>query len=445
LKILISAFSCGPGRGSEPGVGWNIAVEVARLGHEVVVLTQSEFATEIEQQIATGTLPRGFRVDILMPNWLARLRDFGLRRRQPALTWHVTSVLWQFCALQHVRSRYRASKFDLIHHVTFASIRHPTLLTLLNVPTALGPLGGGDIIPYALRKSFPWKYWIAELLRDLHNWSLRADPMTRSAFRRALIIFLRTQAASIAVPVRDRHKICIRDGLGTSDAAERQPVPRRPGDPFRILFAGGLIYLKGIHLALRALGHARAQGIDACLTIVGEGPARGDFERLTHELGLTPYVTFGGQLQRESLLASYRDHDVMLFPSLRDAGGMVILEAWSRGLPVICFDLGGPGQMVDETCGRVVRTGGRSEAECATDLGEQIVALATDEPLRLSLGFGAIARYRQFSWPEIVRGLYGEIAARLQREPTSNATKNRSATSSAAIHPHGTANSGSTP
>jgi glycosyltransferase involved in cell wall biosynthesis len=442
LKILISAFSCGPGHGSEPGVGWNIAVEVARLGHDVVVLTQTEFATEIEQQIASGTLPPGFRVDILMPDWLARLRDFGLRHRQPGLTWHITSLLWQFCALRHVRTRYRDARFDLVHHVTFASIRHPTLLTLLGVPTALGPLGGGDSIPYPLRKSFPWKYWIVELLRDLHNWSLRADPMTRSAFHRALIIFLRTEAASVAVPVRDRHKICVRDGLGTSDAAAHQPVPRKPGDAFRVLFAGGLLYLKGIHLALHALGHARSQGIDARLTIVGEGPARGDFERLTHELGLTPYVTFRGQLQRETLLEIYREHDVMLFPSLRDAGGMVILEAWSRALPVICLNLGGPGQMVDDTCGRVVRATGRSETECATDLGEQIIALATDEPLRLSLGFGATARYRQFSWPEIVRGLYSEIAARLQHAPAGNAAADRSAASLDTIHPRGTADSG---
>jgi len=127
VKILMSAFSCGPGRGSEPGVGWNMAVEVARLGHEVVVLTQSEFAAEIEEQIAGGKLPAGLRFDIFMPPWLGRLRDFGLRHRQPAFTWHVTSLLWQFCALAYVRRQYRNDQFDLVHHVTFAGIRNPTL------------------------------------------------------------------------------------------------------------------------------------------------------------------------------------------------------------------------------------------------------------------------------------------------------------------------------
>src|SRR5690349_14253288 len=237
MKVLMSAFSCGPGRGSEPGVGWNMAVEVARLGHEVVVLTQTEFAAAIQQQIAGGALPPGLRFDIYMPSWLARLRDFGFRCRQPALTWHLTSLLWQFCALLHVRRRYRDAGFNLIHHVTFASIRHPTLLAFLNVPTVLGPLGGGDIIPLALRRSFPWKYWLVELVRDFHNWSLRADPMTRAAFRRARIIFLRTDATIAAVPPRDRGKACICVGLGVADVETAEPVPRRPDEPLRLLYA----------------------------------------------------------------------------------------------------------------------------------------------------------------------------------------------------------------
>lgn len=413
VKILMSAFSCGPGRGSEPGVGWNIAVEAARLGHQVVVLTQSEFASDIDRQVRSGSLPPGLRFDVLMPRWLERLRDIGLRLGQPALTWHITSVLWQFCALRHVRRHYRNAGFDLVHHVTFAGIRHPTLLTLLNVPTVLGPLGGGDRVPMALRKSFPWRYWLAELARDLHNWSLRIDPMTRSAFHRARLIFLRTEAAMVAVPRRDRHKVRIRVGLGVADTVEAEPRPRRAGEPLRLLYAGGLLYLKGVHLGLRALAQARRRGAHAVLTIVGDGPARSHLERLTKQLALEPYVVFKGQVARHELLGLYGEHHVLLFPSMRDAGGMVVLEAWSRALPVICVRLAGPGKMVDESCGRVVSVSGRGEEDCAAALGVEIAALAADDALRLSLGRGAMARYRQCSWRQVVAGLYTDIAAGL--------------------------------
>lgn len=420
MKVLISAFSCGPGRGSEPGVGWNVAVEAARLGHEVVVLTQSEFAEDIERQVAGGKLPPGISFDIFMPSWLARARDFGLRHNQPALTWHVVSVLWQFAALMHVRRRYRTAGFDLIHHVTFAGIRHPTLLTMLKVPAVLGPLGGGDRVPLALRKSFPWKYWFVELARDLHNCALRADPITRSAFHRARVIFLRTESAMVAVPRRDRHKVCVRVGLGVADTVDAKPVPRSDGEPFKLLYAGALLYLKGVHLALRALAHARQNGVDATLTIAGDGPARKDYEQLTHQLGLTPYVAFRGQLKRDELLKTYREHHALLFPSLRDAGGMVILEAWSQALPVICLGLGGPGKLVDETCGRVIDVTGLSETECAEALGSAILTLANNDTLRLAIGHGAVARYGLFSWKRVVAEIYTEISRQLEQQDAHN-------------------------
>ncbi len=323
------------------------------LGHEVVVLTQDEFAAEIEQQLERGTLPPGLRFDIYMPRWLARFRDIGLHCNQPALTWHITNLAWQFCALLYVRRRYHDAGFNLVHHVTIASIRHPSLLTLLNVPTVVGPLGGGDIIPRACGKAFRGRYRLCRApARSPQLVAARQILIIRAAFHRARIIFLRTDAAIAAVPPRIaarytclRWSWCRRLGDGRARAS---PIGRAAASA---LLQEALLHLKGMHLGLRALAHARAQGVDAILTIVGDGPARADLERLTRQLSLTPHVTFRGHVTRDQVLRMYRDHHVMLFPSLRDAGGMVVLEAWGQALPVICFGLGGPGKMVDETCG----------------------------------------------------------------------------------------------
>ena len=75
MKILMSAFSCGPGQGSEPGVGWNTAMAAARLGHEVTVLTQTEFRAQIERETAAGRVPENLKFDMFMPAWLERVRD----------------------------------------------------------------------------------------------------------------------------------------------------------------------------------------------------------------------------------------------------------------------------------------------------------------------------------------------------------------------------------
>ena len=102
----------------------------------------------------------------------------------------------------------------------------------------------------------------------------------------------------------------------------------------------------------------------------------------------------------------YGAYHAFLFPSLHDAGGMVILEAWAHGLPVICLDLGGPGKMVDPTCGRVVPVANCSEDGVASaQIASEIVALAVNERRRMALCRGAIKRSRDFSWSKIVAAL----------------------------------------
>ena len=89
-----------------------------------------------------------------------------------------------------------------ISSITFrtASIRHPTLLTRLGLPTVIGPLGGGEAAPMAAPQDFSLEDWCMELVRDVYNWALRVDPITRLAFRDAKLIFLRTEQSLVAVP-----------------------------------------------------------------------------------------------------------------------------------------------------------------------------------------------------------------------------------------------------
>jgi hypothetical protein len=85
-----------------------------------------------------------------------------------------------------------------------------------------------------------------------------------------------------------------------------------------------------------------------------------------------------------------------LFPSLHDSGGFVVLEALSRGLPVVCLDLGGPKEIVTPQSGVIVSTAGRNSAEVAAALADVMFQLLAS-PTRLSaLSAAAIARANQF-------------------------------------------------
>ncbi len=106
------------------------------------------------------------------------------------------------------------------------------------------------------------------------------------------------------------------------------------------------------------------------------------------------------------MIQAYLEHDVFLYPSLHDASPNVILEAFYCGLPVVCLDLGGPGVMVDETCGRVIRTDKLSEEAVIQALSDALMELAKNPELRYKLSEGALARTSQFVWRDVLEEVY---------------------------------------
>ncbi|MER3439254.1 MAG: hypothetical protein C4346_17615 [Chloroflexota bacterium] len=183
------------------------------------------------------------------------------------------------------------------------------------------------------------------------------------------------------------------------------------GNQLRLLFVGRLIDLKGVHLALQALAQLPPDVSAATLTVVGDGPERARLEVLAHRLGIAHRVRFAGQLPRDRVLACYQDHDVLLFPTLRDSGGFVVMEAMASGLPVICLALGGPAMAVSDETG--IRVRALDPSQVVDDLAVAIARLARDPELRHRMGEAARMRAeREYSWDrkgELLRELYSGV------------------------------------
>ena len=116
------------------------------------------------------------------------------------------------------------------------------------------------------------------------------------------------------------------------------------------------------------------------------------------------------RLPQKELFDLYDSHGIFLFPSLHDSGGFVVLEALSRGMPVICLDLGGPRDMVTPEAGIVIGTAGLDSGQVAAKMAAAIRGLFA-EPDRLSrLSAGAVARARQFALSDRIVALYDRAA-----------------------------------
>ena len=111
MKILLSAYACEPNKGSEPGVGWNWAIELAKRGHDVWVLTRANNRHSIEKELTKS--PSKSNLHFLyydLPVWVMRLKKL------PGGIYFYYSV-WQFGAYTLAKKKHGLFRYDIVHHV----------------------------------------------------------------------------------------------------------------------------------------------------------------------------------------------------------------------------------------------------------------------------------------------------------------------------------------
>ncbi len=389
MRVLVSAYACEPGRGSEPGVGWNLARHLARYC-EVWVLTRANNRPAIDAELARNPVPGLHFLYYDLPAW-ARWWKRGQRGV------HLYYFLWQVGAYFVARRVHRAVGFDLVHHVTFVKYWMPSFLALLPVPFVWGPVGGGESVPLAFWPSFGPRGILYEALRTLARWLGEHDPFVRLTARRAVLALATTEETAVRLR---------RLGAKTVEVLSQAALPAKelealsrlsppPPRPVRFLSVGRLLHLKGFHLGLAAF--ARSGLRDAEYWLVGDGPERRRLERLARQLGIADRVRFWGQLPRSGVLELLGQCHALVHPSLHDSGGWVCLEAMAAGRPAICLDLGGPALQVTEETGFKVPA--RNAEQAIDDMTRAMLTLARDPQLGLQMG--EAARYRvqeHFTW-----------------------------------------------
>jgi glycosyltransferase involved in cell wall biosynthesis len=390
LQVLVSAYACEPEKGSEPGVGWRWALNLAAAGHAVHVITRANNRPAIERALRRQPVSGLHLRYYDLPHWA-----MGWKRGARGV--HLYYLLWQWGAFRLARRLCRAHRFDVVHHITFGVFRQPSFMAFLGVPFIFGPVGGGERAPFGLRRSLPLRGKVADFLRDLANTWVRFDPLMHAVFRRARFILCKTPETLAAIPLRYRAKCRLQLEIG----ADVAPVPSVTSNGheggLRVLYAGRLVYLKGLHLALAAFAALLRAHPDARFTIVGSGPEQPRLRRLAETLGVACAVDWQPWLPRRELMDAYLRHDVLLFPSLHDSSGNTVLEALARGVPVVCLDRGGPRELVDNECG--IRVDADDERSAIDGLANALLTLVHDRERHAQMAQAARTRARaEFSW-----------------------------------------------
>jgi glycosyltransferase involved in cell wall biosynthesis len=303
--------------------------------------------------------------------------------------------------------------FDIAHQFTPIALRYPSPLAGFSIPYVIGPLGGSLETPPGFVSECTSTAWYTRL-RSVDRWRLRHDRILKHSYRSAAaIVGVAPYVGELLAPVQPR-RYEVMSELGIDELApehHREMVPNR----LSLVHVGRGVRTKGLRDAVRAMA-LLPESIDARLVSAGQGEEIGFCRAEAKKLGVDNRIEFVGQVTRARVEQLYKNSDGFLFPSFREPSGNVVFEALRHGLPVITTDIGGPGHVIDQTCGLTVPA--QTPDQLAADLATAITRLAQDTELRARLSAGARNRISDIGlWrnkADWLLDLYGELTEQSQ-------------------------------
>ena len=294
------------------------------------------------------------------------------------------------------KERLVAGEFDLVHRLTPLSPTVPSLLasrlSSLGIPFVIGPLNGGVRWPPGFERArVKEREWLSYA-----RGAFKLLPGYRSTRRHAAAILAGSLATLDEIPARWREKCIYVPENGIDPARFTLRAEARADGPLRAAFVGRLVPYKGADMLLEAAAPIiRAGRLE--LDVLGDGPEMPLLKELVRREGLEAGVRLDGWVPHEKVQERLAQAEVFAFPSIREFGGAVVLEAMALGLAPVVVGYGGPGELVTPTTGVAIPLGTR--LEIVERLRRTLEEFAADRTRVRHLGERARERARGlFSW-----------------------------------------------
>jgi glycosyltransferase involved in cell wall biosynthesis len=193
-------------------------------------------------------------------------------------------------------------------------------------------------------------------------------------------------------------------------SAPKPDQPRGRG----VLFCGSWTGVKGVAYLVEAFTRVIRSGSRVNLTILGGGVTESDI-RGSFDADLQPFVTVIARAPEDAVMAAYRSHDVLAWPSTYEGFGMVVVEAMSQALPVVGTPVGCGRMLIDDE-----RTGLLVPPRDAAALAAALTRMLGDHELRMRCASAALARVRGMTWRETALGTLAVYERAIQERSARN-------------------------
>lgn len=347
-RVLILAEQCNPEWPSLPIVGFNYARALAEVA-DVTVVTHVRNRENIQKI-------ENLNVDFVYIDneWIAKpLHNFAIwMRGGDEVAWSTNMIFayppyvaFEVQAWRRFKRQINAGDFDLIHRVTPMSPTMPSYIAGKgNVPFVLGPLNGNLDWPKAFK---PEQKREKEGLRKVRN-LYKMLPFARTTQRNSSCILAGFEHTINDLDQADPKRVLNFPEIGIDPKVfprTRSVAAFAHDGPYKFLFAGRLVPYKLSEAAVRAFVTSSTLR-NHQLNVIGDGPELARLEEIVREHGAEDCVNFTGRQSQSTVAEAMRMSDAFVFPSIRELGAGVVVEAMASGCLLIVTDYGAPGELV---------------------------------------------------------------------------------------------------
>jgi glycosyltransferase involved in cell wall biosynthesis len=403
MTILMTAYAAHPHKGSEDGMGWRFILEAARH-HNVIAITRVNNGPAIEAFLSENDFEGHENLQFVyfdLPQYLRFWKRGGRFSSLYHWIWHAS--LPRFI-------REKGLEFDIAHHLNFHCDWTPSQLWQLGKPFVWGPIGHHPQLPkdYLLETGGQKAF-----LKDRLTWAFKKllwkySPALRQSAKHASTVFVMNSAVQKVLQLSNS-QVQSMPSVGTDVVPLF--VPNTPKKDFKVLFMGRFEALKGPETVLRSfalfynnLTELERQSV--FLQMVGKGSLRPALEKIAIDLGIQNAVIWTDWVAFNQINAIYQSASLFFFPS-HEGAGMVVAEALSFGLPVLCYDNEGPGELTAESC--AIRIPYTSHQVVIQRFAEELIYLYHNPNVRMMMGQNAVHHVQDhLSW-ERKGAILGEI------------------------------------
>lgn len=400
-KILLLAEQCNPDWASVPLLSYRLFHEISQLvdvtlvthGRNKAALQDLQEAAEIIYIEESNFSKQYYKVINSIIN-----RGKTIWPLQHMLTYPVYAE-FNHKAYQRLKHRVQQGEFDLVHALTPMEPRYPIKLSKAcqDIPFVLGPVNGGVPFPKGFQEKARQEFAQLNFLRAVGRWLLPDYVKTYKKATRILAgsTYTRQLIQQMFKLPEDRLELFYENGIPESFLIDQKP--QKLDSTLHLLFVGRLVPYKCADILLEALARLDATiRAQLKLTIVGDGSEKKALVDQVQQLGLTQLVQFAGWVKQSEIAQFYRNADIFCFPSIREYGGGVVIEAMAAGLPCIVANNGGIGEYVTDQTG--FRIEPISREYLTQELADKIQLLFENQSLRQEMSANAIQRVREFTW-----------------------------------------------